>query len=213
MGGLALLALLLLAQLVLPRLAERRIRGKLDDKAQVERVEVHAFPAVQLLWGHADRVDVRLGEVRASDGELAGLIDDAGGVDEIDASARTVRSGLVVLREARFRKQGKRLTGRGKLAQSDLRSAFPVSLGVRPVGVVGGTLVVRGGVSVLGQVIGVTARIVADAGAIVVQPQGIPFLGGLFDVTVFNDPRVSVQSLTARQAGSGYLVTATGRLT
>jgi hypothetical protein len=212
-AALSVTALFLLAQIVLPDLAERRIRSMLDERAQVERVHVEAFPAVKLLWRHADRIELRLGELRAGTGRLAGLVDDAGGVAEVHAEVRIVRAETVVLRDASLRKQGDRLVGRARVTEQDVRTALGGNLGLRPVGVEDGTLVVRGGIRALGQVVGVSARVVADAGGVVVQPQGIPFIGGLVQVTVFNDPRLSVDSLTARQVRNGYALTATGRLT
>jgi hypothetical protein len=212
-AALALVALALLGQLVLPRFAERRIRSRLDSHGTVQKVEVHAFPAIQLLWGHADRVEVRMGELRSRGGTLAGLLDDAGGVSHVDASAQTVHSGLATLRDARLVKDGERIMAVARMTPTDIATAFPLSFKVVPVGVVGGTLVVRGGVSVAGQVVGVEARIVASDGQIVVQPEGIPLLGGLVQLTVFSDPRVSVDSLSASQVGGGYELTATGHVT
>ena len=212
-AALGLTALFLLAQIILPTIAEHRIRGLLADRAQVERVHVEAFPAIKLLWHHADRVELTLGELRSGTGRIAGLVDDAGAVNEVDARARLIRSGDVTLRDARLRKDGDRLVGKARVTSGDVRTALAGSLGVRPVGVDRGTLVLRGGVNFLGQTVGVTARVVADGGAVVVKPEGLPFIGGLVQFTVFSDSRLAVDSLTARLVPGGYFLTATGRLT
>ena len=51
-------------QLVLPGIAERRVREQLSPSGQVLSVQVSAFPAVELLWHRADRVVIRLGRYR-----------------------------------------------------------------------------------------------------------------------------------------------------
>jgi hypothetical protein len=211
-AALVLAALFLLAQILLPDLAERRIRSRLEGKASVQRVDVRAFPAIKLLWNHADRVEIRMGELRVGGGELVGLVDDAGGVKRLDARAGTLRTGVTVLHEARLEKDGDRLTGQARMTDTDVRTAFPVTFRITPVGVQDGLLVLRGGVDVLGQVVGVTARLVASGGGIVVAPEGIPLVGSLINLTVFRDDRVTVRSLTARRVPQGYLLNATGGL-
>jgi hypothetical protein len=52
----------------------------------------------------------------------------------------------------------------------------------------------------------------AREGKLVVQPYGIP-LGGLFTLTVFADPRVDVEGVSADVASGGYEFTATAKLT
>ncbi len=211
-AALVLFALVVVGQLVLPAIAERSVRGRLDDHGNVLSVEVHAFPAIRLLWGHADRVDVRMGAFRGTGGTVAGLLDDVSGVTHVDARAQIVHSGLTTLRDARLIKDGDRIRAQGRMTPTDVATAFPLSFKVAPVGVIDGTLVVRGGLGVGSQVAGVEGRIVAVDGQIVVQPVGIPLLGGLVQLTVFSDPRVSVDTLTAHQVPAGYELTATGRL-
>src|SRR3954451_13378213 len=53
-----LVVLLGAAQLVLPGLAERKLRDDLMRSGSQVHVEVKAFPAVKLLFQHADRVTV-----------------------------------------------------------------------------------------------------------------------------------------------------------
>src|SRR5207248_45620 len=47
--------LLVVAQLVLPGIAEQRLRDRLSRNGTVIQVHVSAFPAIELLWHHADR--------------------------------------------------------------------------------------------------------------------------------------------------------------
>ena len=63
---LAVVVLLAVAQLVLPGLAAQRVRSQLDPYGQVESVSVGAFPAIELLWHHADSVSVELASFRSA---------------------------------------------------------------------------------------------------------------------------------------------------
>ena len=54
----AVVLLLVLAQLLLPGLAARRIRTRVGRYGTVKSVSVSAWPAVKVLWGDADAVTV-----------------------------------------------------------------------------------------------------------------------------------------------------------
>ena len=79
--------LLGVAQLVLPGIAAQGVRDRLSGSGQVLSVSVHAFPAIELLWHHADSIDLRLGRYRAAPGRLADLLHQASGVGTLNASA------------------------------------------------------------------------------------------------------------------------------
>ena len=207
-----LVVLLVLAQLLLPALAERQLRGQLDDVATVEHVEVHAFPAVELLWKHADRVEVRLGEVRAGTGKVADLVDQAKGVDQLDVTAPRARVGEADLTMVELHKRGNIVRGSGFMSEDAILAALPLGFRVRPVRADGGALIVRGSPDVLGGAVGVDGRVVVQDGAIIVNPENVPLVGGLVDVTVFKDDRIEVQSVVARKVGRGFVITAVGRL-
>ena len=66
------LALLIVAQLVLPGVAEQELRDQLSQSGTVLEVKVTAFPAVKLLWHHADSVVLRMGRYRSGAGQLGG---------------------------------------------------------------------------------------------------------------------------------------------
>ncbi|MBV9839845.1 MAG: LmeA family phospholipid-binding protein, partial [Solirubrobacterales bacterium] len=120
------LLLLVIAQLVLPGLAAQRLRERLARSGAVISVRVEAFPAVELLWHHADRVVVRMGQYRSNPGHLAGLLAQASDVGSLDASATQVQAGLLTLHDASLRKRGDQLTGSASVTEADLRSAIPV---------------------------------------------------------------------------------------
>lgn len=206
----AILVVLVIAQLVLPGIAAQQLRDRLSRNGNVIEVQVSAFPAVELLWGQADRVMVRVGNYHSSTGHLSSLLTEAANVSTIDASANELQSGLLTLRDATLRKRGDVLTGSARVTESDLRQAIPVIDGVQPVAATGGQLTLRGTATLFGVTVSVDATVAPVNGALVVQPD-VPF-GGLATITVFSNPHVEVQGLTASSTPDGFSVTARARL-
>jgi hypothetical protein len=206
-GVAAVLGLLAAAQVALPRLAESRLRSELAPTGRVQSVHVSAFPAVKLLWRHADSVEIRIGEAAADRGRVAELLDGAHGVGRLDATIASLRLGPLVVRDIALRKRGDRLTGEARVTRADLSAALPASVDLRPVEAAGGELVLQASAGPLA----VRARLSARDGALVIAPDGL--LGGIASLTVFDDPRVAVTAVGARPADDGYTLTAEGRLT
>jgi hypothetical protein len=205
-----ILLVLVVAQLVLPGVAEQKLRDRLGRSGSVLSVEVHALPAIKLLWHNADRVVVRMGRYRSTTGRLGGLLGEAGGVGSLDASATEVDVGLLTVRDAALRKRGDQLTGTARVTQADLRAAVPILQSVVPITSSDGLLTLRGTATLLGVSASVDATVRPRDGALVAVPD-VPF-GGLATITVFSDPHVEVQSVSARPVPGGFRVTATGRL-
>ena len=198
------LLVLVVAQLILPGIAAHRLRDRLGRSGTVLHVAVHAVPAVTLLWHHADSVDVRLGDYRATPGHLSDLVDEAAGVGSLHATAQVLTSGLLTLRDATLVKQDRRLTGTGRILDSDLRSVVPGLDSVVPVASSGGGLVLRGTASLLGLSATVDATVRAAGGRLLVAPD-VPF-GGLATLVLFADPRVSVDRVRATPLAGGFRV-------
>lgn len=206
----AVLLVLTLAQLLLPGIAAQRLRDELARRGTVLHVEVHAFPAIELLWHHADRAVVRMGSYRAeTTGGLSSTLDRASDVGTLDASASTVTAGLLTLRDARLRKRGRELTGTARIAEADLRASIPFLDSVQPVASADGRLTVRGTASLFGLSASVDATVVASGGRLLIAPD-VPF-GGLATVTVFSDPHLHVGSVSANPTADGFVVSATAR--
>lgn len=201
-----LVALLIVAQLALPALAERSLRRQLAERGTVESVGVSSFPALELLFGRADRVDVRMSESRYGVGDLGAELARTKDVGELDARADLLRLGPLVLRDLRLGKSGGVLVGEAAVTQQDLAAALPVDVGLRPVESVDGQLVLEAS---LGPVTA-RARLSARDGALVIAPDGL--LGGLASLTVFRDPRVIVTGVGARPRPDGFTLTAEARL-
>ncbi len=206
----AVLLLLALAQLVLPGIAEQRLRDRLARSGTVLQVEVDAFPAIELLWHDADRVVIRLAQYRSNPGPLGNLLGEAGGVGSLDASAARLDTGLLTLRDATLKKRGDQLTGTARVTETDLQAAVPFLDRVAPVASGGGQLTLRGTATLFGVSATADATVAAQQGKLVVQPD-IPF-GGLATVTVFSNPHVQVLGVSAHSDPAGFSVTATGRL-
>jgi hypothetical protein len=206
-----LVVLAVVAQLVLPGIAENRIRDRLAHDGRVESVQVSAFPAVELLWGHADRVTVRMASVRAAVGRLGGLIGRTANAGRVDASTRELDVLTLRLRDARLRKRGNTLVGEATVTDADLRAALPPGFAVRPVASADGRLVLRGSLTLFGTTISANAVLLAQDGRLKIVPD-VPF-GGFATLTVFADPHVHVDGVDARVVAGGFIVTARSRLT
>jgi len=202
--------LLVLAQLILPGIAEQRLRDQLSRNGKVIQVQVSAFPAVELLWHQADRVVVRMAQYRSSTGHLSGLLAQAGDVGTLDASAGVLQSGLLTLHDATLRKRGEELIGSASISEADLRAAIPILDGVEPVASANGKLTLRGTATLLGVTASVDATVGPLNGALVVQPD-VPF-GGFATITIFSNPHLEVQGVGATTVPGGFSVTARARL-
>lgn len=199
-----------LAQLLLPGIAANRLRSHLSRYGEVQSVHVSAFPAIELLWHNADSVRIALASYRSQGEQVGSLLEQAGKVGSIDVTATVADLGLLRLRHVTLRKRGSRFTAAARVSESDLRAAVPFLDGVVPVTGEGDRLILRGTATVLGVSATVDATVAVRDGALVVAPD-VPF-GGLAALTLFSDPHVAVQTVTATAAPGGFTVSATGYL-
>jgi hypothetical protein len=214
LAGLAVVLLVIVvlgvAQLLLPGIAARRIRSQLGPYGQVQSVSVSAFPAVELLWHHADSVTIRLSSFDSDTSGLAGRLDQLSDVGTLHADVARVTVGLLTVRDARLVKHGSSLVATARVTDADLRGVLPVLRTVTPVASSGGQLILRGTADVLGAAVSVDFSVRVAGGAIVVAPD-VPF-GGAVTVTAFSDPAVRVTSVSAAAVSGGFTVRATGTL-
>ena len=208
LGGLAAVVVvaLIVAQLVLPGIAAEHIRDQLSKSGRVLSVKVSAFPAIELLWHQADSVTVRLGRYHSNPGHLGNELAQSGDAGSLHASAQELDTGLITLRDARLSKQGNELTGSATITEADLRSAVPFVQNVAPVASGNGQLTLRG--SALGITADATLR--AVNGKLVVSPD-VPLLS-IVTVTVFSNPRLFVQGVSARTVPGGFALSGRARL-
>jgi hypothetical protein len=198
--------LLVVAQLVLPGIAAQRLRDRLSRSGRVLNVKVEAFPAIELLWHHADRVVVRMARYHSTPGRLGSALAETSDTGSLYASARQLQTGLLTLSNATLTKRGNELAGSASVSEANLRSAIPFIQGVRPVASGDGKLVLRG------TAFGVTAdaTLMAVNGKLVVQPN-VPILN-FFTLAVFSDSHLAVQGVAARPTRGGFVLSGRGRL-
>jgi hypothetical protein len=192
--GCAFLALAL-AQVFLPRVAANRISSRLGRYGRVESVSVKAWPAVELLWGHADSATVRAESLALSTAQTARLLWEARGVRDIDLTASSARVGRLQVREVSFRKRGDQLAARAAMSASDVRASLPEGFDVQLLSSANGEIEVSAGGGLFGLRATVDATVAASDGKLVVSPQGL-LLEGL-RLTLFSQLHVRVQAVGA----------------
>ena len=204
------LLVLVLAQLFLPGIAAQRLRDDLEKSGTVLEVKVSAFPAIKLLWHQADSVVVRMGSYRSGVSHLGSTLAGASDAGTIDASAQQLEVGPLTLLGGTLRKRGSELTGAATVTEADLRSAVFFLDNVEPIASENGRLTLRGTASFLGLTATVDATVAAQNGALVVAPD-VPF-GGIATLTLFSNPHVEVQSVSATTVPGGFRITAAGKV-
>ena len=213
-AGLVALALVA-AQLMLPGLAERRLRSDLEPNGSRVRVDVEAFPAIKLLWQRADRVAVEVSDFTSGgdtgqSGSLADLLARTKATDELDVHVDVLADRRLRMQDVRLRKDGDALVADVALRTADVDAALPARLRVTGSDAEG--ITVAGVTSVFGAQLRARARVLADdEGRIVLRPEGIP-LASLVTVPVFSDARIAAEAISARPTSDGFAVSARGRL-
>ncbi len=195
-GGILVVALVL-AQLLLPAVATHRLRSRVGRYGPVLSAHVHAVPAVQLLWGHAQSASVQTGALSMSVAQGVELLREADGVGTVQASSASVQAGPWQLDEVRLSKHGSEVQLQASVTEAGLRAVLPANVQVQGVSIGPEG---QPEVTVAGELFGVSASVVAVVapwqGELVAEPRGLLSLGGLARVTVFSDPHLHVQTFT-----------------
>jgi LmeA-like phospholipid-binding len=193
----AVLVALLLAQLLLPRIAASRISSRVGRYGGVQSVSVSAWPAVKMLWGSVDSVRVRAKRLSLSPAQAAKLLWEARGVDRLDVTAPSVLVGPLRLSDARLRKRGRALSAEARTGEADVRAALPEGLEVRLLRSERGQVAVQASGGLFGVGTSVEAVALASEGKLVAHPVGA-LLEGL-QLTLFSDRHVYVQAVGASE--------------
>jgi hypothetical protein len=198
-------------QLVLPPLAEHIVRQRLGDHGRVESVTVSAFPAIELLFGDADSVSVKMSSFTASQTQVGTNLNQASGVSTLRVSIAEVNSGLVKVNDVSLTKHGSQLTGTGEITEANLRASVPLLQSVTPIASAHGQVTLQGTAKVpfVGQV-SAEANLGARDGKVVVSGTGL--IGSFLHLTVWSNPDVSVESISGRPTSAGITLSARGRL-
>ena len=214
-AGLVVLALIA-AQLLLPGVAEQRLKSDLERQASAVEVSVSAFPAVKLLFGRADDVTLDIANLRpdetGDEGEsLPDLLAETRKGGKLDVHVKVLEDRLLRVEDVRLKKNGNALTAVVTLRKSDVDAALPAELELVDREVPNG-LAVAGSTDVFGELIEAEANIFADDdGSLVLEPSD-DLLGELVSVPIFEDDRVAVDSISAQISGGIYTITARGHL-
>lgn len=196
---------LVLAQLFLPGLAANRISSRVGHYGSVESVTVKAWPAIELLWGHADSVTVRARNLEVSPAQTGKLLREARGVKKIDLTASSAQEGPLRLTAVSFQKQGAALSAQAQISTADVRAALPEGFDVQLLSSMGGEVEVRATGGLFGVGASVNAVAHASDGKLLASPRG--FLVGGLQLTVFDEPDVYVEGVGASAiSGSGGVV-------
>jgi len=194
----AVVLALALAQLLLPKIAASRIASHLRKYGTVHSVSVSAWPALELLWRHADSVTVRAGGLRMTPNQTGKLLGEARGAGRIEMTARSVRVGPLMLTDVRLTKRGDAASAQAVVSEENVRAALPAGVSVQLVS----SEAVQVRVRVNGALFGIGASVDAvaqpSAGKLIVHPVGFPFEG--LQLTLVEQPHVYVEGVSASAA-------------
>jgi hypothetical protein len=185
------------SQMVLPPFARSRIADRLGDRVgDVRSVDVAATPAVKLLWGHADRVDLHLGDVDA--GALGGGGGRLATVDDVDVRVDDVATPVGDVEDVHLRKSGDAFDADALLAADAAGGALQPQVGSD-----GTLLMVTPG--------GLRLRVTAADGAIVARPESAGLLGSLVGSrSLFAPDWLRFERLRAVRDGSAIRLAVSG---
>jgi DUF2993 family protein len=206
---------LALAQLLLPKIAASDISSRLGRYGKVSSVSVHAWPAIELLWGNADSVRVRATSLDMSLAQTAKLLWEARGVRSLDMSAELAQEGKLRLSDVSLRKRGSALSAEARMTQAAVSAALPEGVVVRLLKSEHGEVEVQASGGLFGVQASVDAVAVASEGKLVAHPLGFLLEG--VELRLFEDPHVYVTAigasvLNAPAGTAGYRLTVAARL-
>lgn len=101
------IAVLVVLQIALPRLAGSRAEDRLTERGGEAAVSVRSWPAVRLLFGgDGDRLRVRARDLDLDPGTRERSLDALDGFGEVDILIEDSKTGPIALREVRIRRKG-----------------------------------------------------------------------------------------------------------
>lgn len=203
-----LVAALVASQFLLPAVTERRLADELEQFGPRPDVQVSAFPAVKLLFGRADRIEIDATIARVETSSLLDELSDSGDVGELDTRIGELQIGLLRLSQVHLTKNGDDVAAAATITLSELQLALRQLANLRVVTNAGEGIVLEGQVSVFGRTLGGRARVRAADGKLVVGLEGLP-IGSL---TLVDDERVRITGVGAREVPGGYRLSIEGVL-
>lgn len=207
--------LLVVLELVLPGVAERRIRDELSPAGRVVAVDVGGRPALALLWGRVARVEVRMADLdvdRLPRGD--GGVERLAGVGRASIRADVARAGGLRGRDVRVELRDGAVRLRADVALTGLLEALGrlpvVDPEIRATPDALSLEVAGGGLGSVG------ARVVAEDGRVVLQPRAsagpFSFGGGLGGRTLVDDADLAFTRVGGALRGEDLELDVSGRL-
>ena len=129
-------------------------------------VSVKAFPAIELLWGKADSVEVHAGALSVPSKEIAQLMWEAHGVTDLTMSAEAATLTAIPNsrerdhgeRPAHAEKRGSAIVVSASLTQQQLNEALPSGFRLEPVASGGGRIEAQASGGLFGLQASINAR-------------------------------------------------------
>lgn len=134
-----LVVLAVASQFVIPPVAENRVEDRLTSGGGSADVSLDAFPAVRLLFGDGDRIEVRGNGLDLDLERETNIFDNLDGFDEVDVSLADYRAGPFQVRTFELTRDGPEATYDLVLAGS-ATPADIAAYGADRLGLVGGPL-------------------------------------------------------------------------
>lgn len=197
----AVVAVLVLAQLFGPAIAARVVKGKVGRYGTVRSVSVKAWPAIELLWRHAEEVRVQAGALRLSSGQAVGLLGEGSTTAKVYAHAEAVEVDGVRLTDTTFVKDGSKLWAQGAMSAADVARALPPGVQVALVSSAEGRVRVRASGGLFGVSASIEAVAYASDGELAASPVAFPL--SALKLTLLDNPQVYVEGVHARALSPG----------
>jgi hypothetical protein len=199
----ALVLAVVLAQVLLPSVAAKRVSDRVARYGTVQSAHVSAFPALELLWGKADTVTVDAGTLTVTAPQIGSLLWEARASEDMTVTARTVNlrvAGLPVglpVSGVHMEKHGSTIHATATITQNRLDEALPSGFHVQPTASGEGQVQVRASGGLFGVQASMEALVRPLEGKLIAEPKGFP-LAGIATVTLFSDPHLKVESVGVR---------------
>jgi hypothetical protein len=194
-------AVLGLTQLLLPGLIAQRMRDELGRYGVVKSATVSAFPAIELLWGHAQSASVSAGNLDMGFSQAGELLWKARQIKRIDMIAESMRLGSITMHGVRTEKRGTALYIQGSAGPADFSGAAPGGMEVQSLESVPGGVEARASGTLFGVRTSADALLSVQEGELVAQPQGVSF-AGFVKLTIFSAPHMVMQSFNVVRLSS-----------
>ena len=199
-----LLLLVVVAQFALPPIAEKVVRESLEPPDRGVSVSLSSFPAVALLFGHADSATLHIEEARPSGrGGLEKLLARASHVDNLTSTVGKMYIGPLELTHVTFTKREAAVAAEAEVTRHAIDQILPGGVHVSATDVSEGLRLTLS-TSVLGHTVSFPAKLAATNGALEVAPD-LPVFDAV-RISVFDDPGVVVTSVAVRTGSSGAYV-------